>query len=343
LRLREFNPLLLTRMGVWRRHYLDCGENSTYSLTEPEISWRETGREDPEMDERQLERVRAGRGFVAALDQSGGSTPDALSAYGIGKDSYSNDAEMFALMQGMRSRMAQSPAFDGTCILGAILFEDSVKRDIGGVTFADYLWNAKRIVPFLKIDRGLSPVSDGVQLMKAIPDLDELLSLGLQNRVFGTKMRSLIHRADSTGVTAIVEQQFAVARRILEVGLVPILEPEIAIDSPKKVEAEALLRSAILEQLAGLAKDDLIMVKLTLPEVDDFYAEFVRHPNILHVLALSGGYPRSTANARLSKNHGVIASFSRALSEGLLHGQSEEEFNDTLSHSVATIFEASIT
>jgi fructose-bisphosphate aldolase class I len=295
------------------------------------------------MDERQLERVRTGRGFIAALDQSGGSTPDALSAYGIGKDAYSNDAEMFALMQGMRSRIAQSPAFDGTHILGAILFEDSVKRDIGDVPFADYLWNAKRIVPFLKVDRGLSPVADGVQLMKAIPDLDELLSLGLKNRVFGTKMRSVIHQADPAGVTAIVAQQFAVARPILEVGLVPILEPEVAIDSPEKTEAETLLRSALLEQLAGLAKDDLIMVKLTLPEVEDFYAEFVGHPKILRVLALSGGYPRTTANTRLSRNHGVIASFSRALSDGLLNGQSDDEFNDTLSHSIETIFEASVT
>jgi len=295
------------------------------------------------MDKPQLERVRTGRGFFAALDQSGGSTPDALAAYGIGKDAYSNDAEMFALVQGMRSRIAQSPAFDGAHILGAILFEDSLKRDIGNVPFADYLWNVKRIVPFLKVDRGLSPVADGVQLMKTIPDLEELLTLGLENRVFGTKMRSLIHQANPVGVTAIAAQQFAVARRILEVGLVPILEPEIAIDSPGKTEAETLLRSAILDQLAGLAEGDLIMVKLTLPEAEDFYAELVGHPKILRVLALSGGYPRTTATARLSKNHGVIASFSRALSDGLRRGQSDEEFNDTLSRSVETIFEASVT
>jgi fructose-bisphosphate aldolase class I len=295
------------------------------------------------MNEGQLEKIRAGYGFIAALDQSGGSTPDALAAYGIGKDSYSTDDQMFALMQEMRSRIAQSPAFDGDRILGAILFEDSVKRDIGDLPFADYLWSRKRIVPFLKVDRGLASISNGVQLMKTISDLDELLSLGLKKRVFGTKMRSLIHDADAAGVTAVVEQQFAVARTILDAGLVPILEPEVAIGSPEKAEAEALLKAAILELLPGLAKDQLIMVKLTLPEVDDFYAELVRHPNVLRVLALSGGYKRTTADIRLSKNHGVIASFSRALIDGLLQGQSDEEFDEVLARSIESIFEASIT
>jgi fructose-bisphosphate aldolase, class I len=295
------------------------------------------------MDEGQLEKIRVGHGFIAALDQSGGSTPDALAAYGIAKGSYSTDDQMFSLMQEMRSRIAQSPAFDGDRILGAILFEDSVKRDIGDLPFADYLWNRKRIVPFLKVDRGLAAISNGVQLMKTISDLDELLSLGLKQRVFGTKMRSLIHDADETGVTAVVEQQFAVARTIIDAGLVPILEPEVAIASPEKADAEALLKASILELLPGLVKDELIMVKLTLPEVDDFYAELVRHPNILRVLALSGGYKRATANSRLSKNHGVIASFSRALMDGLSHGQSDEEFDDILARSIESIFEASMT
>jgi fructose-bisphosphate aldolase, class I len=295
------------------------------------------------MDEGQLEKIRVGHGFIAALDQSGGSTPDALAAYGIAKGSYSTDDQMFSLMQEMRSRIAQSPAFDGDRILGAILFEDSVKRDIGDLPFADYLWNRKRIVPFLKVDRGLAAISNGVQVMKTISDLDELLSLGLKQRVFGTKMRSLIHDADETGVTAVVEQQFAVARTIIDAGLVPILEPEVAIASPEKADAEALLKASILELLPGLAKDELIMVKLTLPEVDDFYAELVRHPNILRVLALSGGYKRATANSRLSKNHGVIASFSRALMDGLSHGQSDEEFDDILARSIESIFEASMT
>jgi fructose-bisphosphate aldolase, class I len=295
------------------------------------------------MDEGQLEKIRVGHGFIAALDQSGGSTPDALAAYGIAKGSYSTDDQMFSLMQEMRSRIAQSPAFDGDRILGAILFEDSVKRDIGDLPFADYLWNRKRIVPFLKVDRGLAAISNGVQVMKTISDLDELLSLGLKQRVFGTKMRSLIHDADETGVTAVVEQQFAVARTIIDAGLVPILEPEVAIASPEKADAEALLKASILELLPGLVKDELIMVKLTLPEVDDFYAELVRHPNILRVLALSGGYKRATANSRLSKNHGVIASFSRALMDGLSHGQSDEEFDDILARSIESIFEASMT
>jgi fructose-bisphosphate aldolase, class I len=301
------------------------------------------GGKDPDMDEGQLEKIRVGHGFIAALDQSGGSTPDALAAYGIAKDSYSTDEQMFALMQEMRSRIAQSPAFDGDRILGAILFEDSVRRDIGDLPFADCLWSRKRIVPFLKVDRGLAPLSNGVQLMKPISDLDELLSLGLKKRVFGTKMRSLIHFADAAGITAVAEQQFAVARKILDVGLVPILEPEVAIDSPEKYEAEALLKSAILELLSGLAKENLIMVKLTLPEVDDFYEKLVRHPNILRVLALSGGYQRAEANARLSRNHGVIASFSRALIDGLSRSQDDQEFNDTLARSIESIFEASIT
>jgi fructose-bisphosphate aldolase class I len=295
------------------------------------------------MDEQQLERVQRGRGFMAALDQSGGSTPNALLAYGISKDAYSTDDEMFALMQGMRVRIAQSPSFKNDHILGAILFEDTVRRDVDGVPFADYLWGSKHIVPFLKVDRGLQTVSDGVQLMKPIADLDQLLALGLEKRVFGTKMRSFVQLADPTGITAIVEQQFAVAKKILDVGLVPILEPEVSIDSPDKAAAEALLKSAINESLTGLANGQRIMVKLTLPEVDDFYAEFVDHPKILRVLALSGGYGRDVADAKLAKNHGVIASFSRALMDGLSQGQSDEEFDATLARSIDSIYAASIT
>ena len=295
------------------------------------------------MDEQQLEKIREGKGFIAALDQSGGSTPDALAAYGIGHDAYSTDEEMLDLMQAMRSRIAQSPAFDGDHILGAILFEDSVHREVGGLPFADYLWSSKRIVPFLKIDRGLTPVTAGVQLMKTIPDLDALLSLGVRKRVFGTKMRSFIRLADGKGTAAIADQQFAVARQILDVGLVPILEPEISIESPEKEAAEGLLKAAILERLGGLAQGQLIMVKLTLPEIDDFYAELVHHPSILRVLALSGGYTREAANARLAKNHGVIASFSRALTNGLRATRDDAEFNAILSASIKSIFEASLT
>jgi fructose-bisphosphate aldolase class I len=295
------------------------------------------------MDELQLEKIRSGRGFIAALDQSGGSTPDALAAYGIPKDSYSSDDEMFDLMQGMRSRIAESPAFEGDHILGAILFEDSARREINGVGFADYLWGAKRIVPFLKVDRGLAALSDGVQLMKPISDLSELLDLGLEKRVFGTKMRSFIHEADRAGIAAIVDQQFAVGRQIQAAGLVPILEPEISIASPDKAAAEALLKSAILESLAGLPKDELVMVKLTLPEVDDFYVDLIGHPNVLRVLALSGGYSREVADAKLTKNHGTIASFSRALVQGLLQGQTDAAFDDTLAQSIDSIFAASIT
>jgi fructose-bisphosphate aldolase class I len=295
------------------------------------------------MNELQLKKVRGGKGFFAALDQSGGSTPDALAAYGIGKDAYSTDEEMFALMQAMRSRIAQSPAFEGDRILGAILFEDSLHREVGGLPFADYLWDTKSIVPFLKVDRGLAPVNDGVQVMKPIPDLENLLSLAYRGRVFGTKMRSFILRADAKGVAAIVDQQFNVARQILSAGLLPILEPEISIKSPEKAGAETLLRGAILEHLDASAHDQRVMVKLTLPEVDDFYADLISHPNVLRVVALSGGYTREAANARLARNHGVVASFSRALTNGLHVTQDDEDFNATLSAAIASIYEASLT
>jgi fructose-bisphosphate aldolase, class I len=295
------------------------------------------------MNEQQLNKVRAGSGFFAALDQSGGSTPDALAAYGIEKDAYTNDEEMFDLMQAMRSRIAQSPAFEGDRILGAILFEDSLHREVGGLPFADYLWNTKSIVPFLKVDRGLAPLTNGVQVMKPIADLEHLLSLGLKGRVFGTKMRSFVQLADTNGIKAIVDQQFDVARQILDAGLVPILEPEISIESPEKAEAEALLKAALFEHLDTLAHDRRVMVKLTLPEVDDFYTDLINHPSVLRVVALSGGYTREVANARLSKNHGVVASFSRALTNGLRATQSDEDFNAALSESIESIYEASLT
>jgi fructose-bisphosphate aldolase class I len=295
------------------------------------------------MNEQQLSKVRSGRGFFAALDQSGGSTPDALAAYGIEKDAYSNDEEMFDLMQAMRSRIAQSPAFEGDRILGAILFEDSLHRQVGGLPFADYLWNTKSIVPFLKVDRGLAPLTNGVQVMKPITDLEHLLSLGSKGRVFGTKMRSFIQLADTNGVEAIVDQQFDVARQILNAGLIPILEPEISIASPEKVEAEALLKAALLEHLDTLAHDQRVMVKLTLPEVDDFYADLINHPSVLRVVALSGGYTRESANARLSRNHAVVASFSRALTNELRATQGDEDFNAALSESIESIYEASLT
>jgi fructose-bisphosphate aldolase, class I len=305
--------------------------------------WNGLRDERATMDDQQLEQIRAGKGFIAALDQSGGSTPDALTAYGIARDAYSTDEEMFDLMQAMRSRIALSPAFDGDHILGAILFEDSLHRVVGGQPFADYLWTTKRIVPFLKVDRGLAPLADGVQRMKPIPDLVALLALGVKGRVFGTKMRSFIRLADTKGIAAIVDQQFEVAGHILEAGLVPILEPEISIESPEKAAAEELLKAAILDHMSGLTPGQRIMVKLTLPEVDNFYAELVRHPAILRVLALSGGYTREAADDRLARNHGIIASFSRALTHGLRATQDDEEFNATLSHSIQDIYEASVT
>ncbi len=295
------------------------------------------------MDEQQLEKIHIGKGFIAALDQSGGSTPNALAAYGIARDAYSTDEEMFDLMQNMRSRIALSPAFDGDRILGAILFEDSLHREVGGQPFADYLWSAKRIVPFLKVDRGLAPVDNGVQLMKPIPDLATLLALGSKGHVFGTKMRSFVQQADAKGIAGIVDQQFEVARQILDAGLVPILEPEISIESPEKAEAEALLKAAVLEHLGELTAEQRVIVKLTLPEVDDFYAELVQHPAILRVVALSGGYTRAVADDSLARNHGVIASFSRALTDGLRLTLDDEAFDATLSDSIQSIFEASIT
>ncbi len=295
------------------------------------------------MNEQLLHRVKFDRGFIAALDQSGGSTPKALELYGVPEDAYSGDDEMFALVHEMRTRIITSPSFNGDRVLGAILFENTMDRQIGGRDSAEYLWNVKRVVPFLKVDKGLAAEADGVQIMKAIPHLDALLARATDKGVFGTKMRSVIRLADDAGVKSVVGQQFDIARQILAAGLVPIIEPEIDIHSPQKAEAEELLRGAILEQLGQLTSDEYVMLKLTLPEIDDFYAALVEHPKVLRVVALSGGYGRAEANARLARNHGVIASFSRALTEGLSAQQSDEDFDATLNESIVSIFEASVT
>jgi len=294
------------------------------------------------MNEEQFAKVREGRGFIAALDQSGGSTPKALKLYGVAEDAYSGDEEMFSAVHDMRSRMITSRAFDGERVLGAILFEGTMDRTIEGRDTASYLWDVKRVVPFLKVDKGLADEQDGVQLMKPMPDLDDLLQRAVDKGVFGTKMRSVVKLADERGITTIVEQQFEVGERILGAGLVPILEPEVDITSPQKADAEKLLKEAILEHLGRLG-DAHVMLKLTLPEEDDFYADLVSHPNVVKVVALSGGYSREDANARLARNHGVVASFSRALSEGLSASQSDEEFDAALSATVQSIYDASVT
>jgi fructose-bisphosphate aldolase class I len=295
------------------------------------------------MSDEQFQKVKSGTGFIAALDQSGGSTPKALQVYGIGADAFSNDDEMFALMHEMRSRIITSLSFDGDRILGAILFEDTMDRKIEGRDSPGYLWDVKRVVPFLKVDKGLAAEADGAQIMKPIPGLDDLLARAKEKEVFGTKMRSFITLASPGGVKAVVDQQFEVARQILSSGLVPIIEPEIDIHSPEKGEAEVMLKSAILEHLGHVSSNESVMLKLTLPEVDDFYSELVGHPRVLRVVALSGGYSREEADARLARNHGVIASFSRALTEGLFVDQSQEEFDAVLDKSIASIYRASVT
>lgn len=294
-------------------------------------------------NEAQLNKIKTADGFLAALDQSGGSTPRALALYGVGEDAYSNDEEMFAAVHTMRTRIVTSPAFTGERILGAILFENTMDREIEGQGAAEYLWNAKQVVPFLKVDKGLADEADGAQVMKPIPGLTELLERAKTHGVFGTKMRSVVKLANPTGVKAVVDQQFEIGRQILAAGLVPIIEPEVDINSPQKAEAEALLKAAILDQLNALEADQQVMLKLTLPEDDEWCSDLVSHPNVLKVVALSGGYSRDEANARLTRCHGVIASFSRALSEGLSAQQSDEEFNATLEASIASIFEASKT
>ena len=290
----------------------------------------------------QLEKMRTQPGFIAALDQSGGSTPGALRAYGI-KDDWSNEEEMFAIVHQMRTRIMTSPAFTGERILGAILFENTIDRDVEGKPTADYLWNVKRVVPFLKVDKGLAAESRGVQLMRPMPALAALLDKANAKHIFGTKMRSVVKQANAAGIKDIVTQQFDVARRIIATGLVPIIEPEVDIHCPQKAKAEELLKAAIREELDTLPDGDLVMLKLTLPENDDWYAEFVRHPHVVRVLALSGGYTREEGNRRLRRNHGVVASFSRALVEGLSAQQSDAEYNALLNTSIQSIFEASNT
>ena len=295
------------------------------------------------MNHDQLQRIRNDDGFIAALDQSGGSTPKALRLYGVDESAWSSDEEMFDLVHAMRTRMITSAAFDGARILGAILFEMTMDRDVEGIPTADYLWSRKRVVPFLKIDKGLETETHHVQLMKAMPDLDDLLDRAVAKGIFGTKMRSVILGADPKGIAEVVEQQFEVARRVIAKGLVPIVEPEIDINIADKAEAEQLLRDALIEALGTIDPANPVMLKLTLPEVDDFYRSLIDHPAVLRVVALSGGYPRDDANRRLSNNHGMIASFSRALTEGLNADQSAEQFDRTLNASIAGIYAASIT
>jgi fructose-bisphosphate aldolase class I len=295
------------------------------------------------VNEEQLDRMRSGRGFIAALDQSGGSTPKALKLYGIAESAYSDDEAMFDLMHAMRSRMITSPAFTGDRVLGAILFEGTMDRTIEGLGSAEYLWVKKKVIPFLKVDKGLADEVDGAQVMKPMPELDALLDRAKSKGIFGTKMRSVIKLANSSGIAAVIDQQFTVGRQILASGLIPIIEPEIDINSPSKAEAEELLREGILRQLESQSPADPVMLKLTLPEIDGFYQPLVDHPNVLRVVALSGGYSRDEANARLSRNPGVIASFSRALTEGLSAQQSANEFDAALDAAIESIYRASIT
>ena len=296
----------------------------------------------PGLNNEQLQTMKTRPGFVAALDQSGGSTPKALAAYGIAPASWSNDDQMFALVHEMRARVITSAAFTGDRIVGAILFEGTMDRNINGKPSSDYLWEVKHVVPFLKVDRGLAEEKDGVQLMRPIPSLAALLNKAKSSRIFGTKMRSLIHQANPDGIKEIVAQQFELASQISAAGLAPIIEPEVSIKSPDKAKAEELLKTGILEKLNQLPAEQLISLKLTLPEKDGFYSELVAHPNVIRVLALSGGYLREEANDRLRRNPGVIASFSRALLDGLSARQSDFEFNVALDKAIQSIFEASM-
>jgi fructose-bisphosphate aldolase, class I len=291
----------------------------------------------------QLQRMRVRPGLVAALDQSGGSTAHALRAYGISDSAWSNDDQMFAIVHQMRTRLITSPSFTGERIVAAILFENTVDRSIEGRPSAEYLWDVKRVVPLLKVDKGLAPEENGVQLMKPMPQLAALLEKARSKRIFGTKMRSFIEHANAIGITNIVTQQFDIARQIIAADLVPIVEPEVSIHSPDKAKAEDLLKAAILEALDRLPAGHLVMLKLTLPEKDDLYADFVAHPKVVRVLALSGGYTREEGNERLRRNHGVIASYSRALLEGLSVQQSDAEYNAVLDRSIQSIYDASIT
>src|SRR5215469_15444405 len=295
------------------------------------------------LNEQQLQKMKSHPGFIAALDQSGGSTPKALALYGIKEGAWSGEDEMFAIVHQMRTRMITSRSFNGERIIGAILFENTMDRDINGQPAANYLWNVKGVVPFLKVDKGLDAEKDGVQLMKPMPALAALLEKAKSKRIFGTKMRSVIKQANAKGIKEVMDQQFELAGQIIAAGLMPIVEPEVDIHCPEKAKAEELLKAAILEKLNQLPRGQMVMLKLTLPEQDNFYADLVKHPKVLRVVALSGGYSRDEANNRLRRNHGVVASFSRALAEGLSAQQSAAEFNATLDKSIQSISEASIT
>jgi fructose-bisphosphate aldolase class I len=290
-----------------------------------------------------LAKVKNEVGFIAALDQSGGSTPKALKLYGVDESAYTNDEEMFTCVHQMRTRIMTSPAFTGERVLGAILFENTLDRDVEGLPSAHYLWQQKNVVPFLKVDKGLADEANGVQLMKLITGLNDLLAKANAQDVFGTKMRSVVKLANEVGVNAVVAQQFVVAKQILAAGLIPIIEPEVDINSPEKAQAEALLKAAILSELDALSGDQHVMLKLTLPESANFYKECIEHPKVIKVVALSGGYSRDVANQKLSENKGMIASFSRALTEGVSFQQSVDEFNITLNNSIEGIYQASVT
>ena len=291
----------------------------------------------------QLEIIKTRPGFIAALDQSGGSTPKALGLYGVTEDAWSSDDEMFDVVHAMRSRIVTCPAFSGERILGAILFENTMDREVDAQSTASYLWNVKNVVPFLKVDKGLADVENGAQIMNPMPELDALLEKAKAAGVFGTKMRSVIKEANAAGIAAVVKQQFDVGRQIVAAGLVPIIEPEVDIHCPDKAAAEDLLHAGIIEQLNNLGADEIVMLKLTLPEKDNLYADCVAHPNVARVVALSGGYSREEANNRLSRQNGMVASFSRALSEGLSAQQSDDEFKSMLDASIQAIVDASST
>ena len=295
------------------------------------------------MNQQQFDRVKNEKGFVAALDQSGGSTPKALKLYGVSEDQYSNEDEMYDLIHEMRTRVMTAPSFNSDSILGAILFEQTMDREVEGKYTADYLWEEKGVVPFLKVDKGLADEADGVQLMKPMPNLDELMQRANERHIFGTKMRSVIKSPNPAGIRKVVEQQFEVAKQIMAAGLVPIIEPEVDIHSADKEKSEELLKQELLNLLDSLGEDENVMLKLTIPTINNFYKELIDHPRVIRVVALSGGYPRKEANEKLAANNGLIASFSRGLSEGVSASQSEDEFNASIEDSIQTIYEASIT
>ncbi|MDN7227477.1 fructose bisphosphate aldolase [Planococcus liqunii] len=295
------------------------------------------------MNTEQLELVKNGQGFIAALDQSGGSTPKALKLYGVPEDAYSNEEEMYDLIHEMRTRVMTAPAFNSDSILGAILFEQTMDRKVEGKYTPDYLWEEKGVVPFLKVDKGLADEEGGIQLMKPIPNLDELLKRAVERKVFGTKMRSVIKEANPEGIKQVVAQQFEVGKQIIDAGLVPIIEPEVDIHSADKEKIESLLKEEILKELDNLSEEQPVMLKLSIPTVDNFYKELIEHPRVVRVVALSGGYTRKEANEKLARNNGLIASFSRGLSEGVSADQSDDEFNEGIADSIRTIYEASIT